>query len=305
MQIESNQHHISINNKYKFKRRLKMIELGKMQKLEVIRKAQIGVYLNSKNNEEKDAILLPKDQVPPEIEIGDEIEVFVYKDSDDRTISTVRKPKLTIGELAVLRVVETTNIGAFLDWGLEKDLFLPFREQVGKVRKGGTYLVGLYVDSSDRLCATMNIYNLLSCESPYKENDRVHGTVYSISKGLGVFVAVDNKYQGLIPNKELYGNYSEGDNVEVRIKKVRQDGKLELSLRKEAYNEIEGDAQKIIDRMKLNGGTLLINDSSSPDLIKAELNMSKGAFKRAVGRLLKEGAIKITNKGIESNPSTK
>ena len=127
----------------------------------------------------------------------------------------------------------------------------------------------------------------------------VHGTIYNISKELGAFVAVDNKYQGLIPNKELYGNYAQGDNVEVRIKKVRPDGKLELSLRKEFYNEIEGDAQKIMDRLKLNDGTLLLNDSSAPELIKAQLNMSKAAFKRAVGRLLKEGAIKITDKGIE------
>jgi uncharacterized protein len=225
--------------------------------------------------------------------------VFVYKDSEDRIIATVRKPKLTIGELSALSVVETTKIGAFLDWGLEKDLFLPFREQVGKVVKGGTYIVGLYIDNSFRLCATMNIYNLLSSEAPYKQNDRVRGTVYSISKELGAFVAVDNKYHGLIPNKELYGNINEGENIEVRIKRVGQDGKLELSLRQEAYNEIEGDAQKIMASLKSSGGTLWINDSSSPEHIKAELNMSKGAFKRAVGRLLKEGAIKITEKGIE------
>ncbi len=277
-----------------------MIELGKMQKLEVIRNTPIGIYLNIKNDEGKDAILLPKKQVPPDIEVGDEIEVFVYKDSEDRIISTIKKPKVSIGELAVLRVVETTNIGAFMDWGLEKDLFLPFREQVGKVITGGRYLVGLYIDSSNRLSATMNIYNLLSSESPYKENDRVHGTVYSISKELGAFVAVDNKYQGLIPNKELYGHFSEGDTVEVRIKKVRQDGKMELSLRKEAYNEIESDAQKIAELLKARGGILLINDNSAPERIKAELNMSKAAFKRAVGRLLKEGAIKITDEGIQS-----
>ena len=276
-----------------------MIELGKIQKLEVVRKAQMGVYLNSPNNKNEDAILLPKNQVLQETQIGDEIEVFVYKDSEDRIIATMKKPKLTIGELAMLRVVETSNIGAFLDWGLEKDLFLPFREHVGRVKKGGTYLVGLYIDSSNRLSATMNIYNLLSTESPFKENDRVKGTVYSISKGMGAFVAVDNKYQGLIPNKELYGSYAEGDSVEVRIKRVRQDGKLELSVRKEAYNEIEQDAQKIMDRLKLSGGTLLLNDSSTPERIKAELSMSKAAFKRAVGRLMKEGAIKITDKGIE------
>ncbi len=276
-----------------------MIELGKNQKLQVVRKTKIGAYLNSKSDKSMEDILLPQNQVPQAIETGDEIEVFVYKDSEDRIISTVRKPKLTIGELSVLQVVETTKIGAFLDWGLEKDLFLPFREQIGTVVKGGKYLVGLYIDSSNRLSATMNIYNLLSTESPYKENDSVRGTVYSISKELGAFVAVDNKYQGLIPNKELYGNLNEGDNIEVRIKKVKQDGKLELSLRKEAYNEIEGDARKIMDRLKLSGGALSINDSSSPEHIKTELNMSKGAFKRAVGRLLKEGAIKITDEGIE------
>ena len=275
-----------------------MIELGKTQKLEVVRSAQIGVYLNSKDSKDKDAILLPNNQVPQGTSIGDEIEVFVYKDSEDRIIATMKKPKLTIGELAKLTVVETTKIGAFLDWGLEKDLFLPFREQIGTVKKGSTYLVGMYLDNSNRLCATMNIYNLLSSESPYKQNDRVKGTVYNISKSMGAFVAVDNKYQGLIPNKELYGSYAEGDIVEARVNRVRQDGKLELSLRKEAYNEIEDDAQKIMAKLKSNGGSLPINDSSTPERIKTELNMSKAAFKRAVGRLLKEGVIEITDKGI-------
>jgi len=276
-----------------------MIELGKIQKLVVLRTTQIGLYLNVKNGDSKDDILLPKSQVPEEIEIGDEIEVFVYKDSEDRMISTVRKPMLTVGELAVLKVIENTSIGAFLDWGLEKDLLLPFKEQSGQVLEGSKYLVALYIDSSNRLCATMNIYDLLSSESPYKAKDRVNGIIYSISKELGAFVAVDNKYQGLIPNKELYGNYAEGDNIEVRIKKVKPDGKLELSLRKESYNEIEGDAQIILDRLKLGDGKLMLNDSSSPEHIKTELSMSKGAFKRAVGKLLKEGAIKITDQGIE------
>ncbi|KNY29883.1 CvfB family protein [Pseudobacteroides cellulosolvens] len=276
-----------------------MVDLGIIQKMEVTRKAPNGLYLNVKGNRGKDDVLLPKNQMPHDAEIGDEIEVFVYKDSEDRMISTTKKPKLTIGEMAVLSVVETTGIGAFLDWGLDKDLFLPFREQVGKVVKGGKYLVALYIDSSDRLCATMNIYNLLRTDSPYKVNDQTRGTIYSISKELGAFVAVDNKYQGLIPNKELYGNFSEGDNIVVRIKKVKPDGKLELSTRKEAYNEIESDAQIIMNRLKLSGGTLNINDSSSPELIKVELNMSKAAFKRAVGRLLKEGAIEITDEGIK------
>ncbi len=276
-----------------------MIELGKVQKLEVVRETAIGIYLNARDAEGEEDILLPKSQVPQEIEVGDEIEVFVYKDSEDRMIATVRKPKLTVGELAVLSVVETTNIGAFLNWGLEKDLLLPFREQVGTIQKDGTYLVGLYIDKSSRLCVTMKIFNLLSINPPYKENDWIHGTVYNINDELGIFVAVENKYQGLILNKELYDTYAVGDTIEVRIKKVREDGKLELSLRNEAYNEIEGDAQKIIDKIKSFGGTLLVNDHSSPDQIRAELNMSKKAFKRAVGRLLKEGAIKATEEGIE------
>lgn len=276
-----------------------MIELGRMQTLEVIRKAHNGLYLNSQKGKGQNDVLLPSKQAPEGIDIGDQIEVFVYKDTEGITMATVTKPKLLLGELSVLTVVDTTKFGVFLDWGLEKDLLLPFKEQVGTVVKGGSYLVGLYLNSSERLCATMRIYDLLSAASPYKENDTVQGTVYTINQDLGAFVAIDNKYHGLILNKELYGNYAIGDNVQVRVKKVRPDGKLELSLRQEAYNEIESDAQKILERLKLSGGALQVNDNSSPEYIKAELCMSKRAFKRAAGRLLKEGAIKITDKGIE------
>lgn len=276
-----------------------MIELGQTQRLKVVRKTPIGIYLNAQGDKDEDAILLPNNQLPPVIEVGDEIEVFVYKDSEDRAIATRKEPKIKIGEMAVLKVKEITKIGAFMDWGLEKDLFLPFREQVGNVRKDSSYLVSLYIDSSERLSATMNVYNLLSSDSPYKIKDRVKGTVYTISKGLGAFVAVDNRYQGLIPTKELYRDLTEGDSVEARVKWVRPDGKLELSLRNEAYNEIEEDAKKIMDKLELNKGVLQINDKSAPELIKKEFSISKAAFKRAVGRLLKEGAIKISNKGIE------
>ena len=276
-----------------------MIELGMIQKLIVARQTPIGLYIKSQNDEDEDAILLPNNQLTEKIDIGVEVEVFVYRDSEDKLIATKKKPFITIGELAVLRVIETNSIGAFLDWGLEKDLFLPFKEQSGNVVKDGAYLVGLYIDKSNRLCATMNVYNMLSCESPYKKNDRVKGIVYNVSKEKGAFVAVDNKYQGLIPTKELFSSYSEGDCVDVRIKMVKPDGKLDLSLRNEAYFEIEGDSQKIMERLELGGGTLLINDNSTPEHIKSELGMSKKAFKRAVGRLLKEGAIKITDVGIE------
>ncbi|WP_069998620.1 CvfB family protein [Cellulosilyticum sp. I15G10I2] len=276
-----------------------MIELGKIQNLKVVRKTEIGVYLNSEASNGEADILLPKSQVPPETEIGDIIEVFVYKDSEDRMIATVKNPKVTLGNLAVLSVVQITRIGAFLDWGLEKDLFLPFKQQVGEVVRGKSYLVGIYIDKSDRLCATMKVYDLLSCESPYSENSKAQGIIYRITEEYGAFVAVDNKYHGLIPHKEIYGSYNIGDTVDVRVKKIRPDGKLELSLRKQAFYQMEDDAQKIMNKLKLNGGSLHLSDKSSPESIKTELNMSKASFKRAVGRLLKEGAIKITDDGIQ------
>ena len=213
-----------------------MIELGKVQPLQVIRITSIGAYLNAEDARGHEDILLPMNQVPRNLQVEDEVEVFVYRDSEDRIIATMKKPYITIGELAALKVVDNSKIGAFLDWGLERDLFLPFKEQTYRVEEDGTYLVGLYLDKSSRLCATMDIYKYLSQESPYKENDRVNGTIYKIMDEYGAFVAVDNMYDGLIPNKEFYGDYRCGDNVEVRIKKVKEDGKLELSLRKEAYN---------------------------------------------------------------------
>ena len=277
-----------------------MIELGKMQKLSVGRLTSVGAYLNLKNETSNDDILLPHSQVPVDLSVGDDIEVFVYKDSADRLTSTVRKPKLSVGELAVLKVAEITKIGAFLDWGLEKDLFLPFKEQAGDIKKGGEYLVALYVNNSGRLCATMKVYTYLSSASPYKEKSWVQGTVYSFSDEWGYFVAVDNRYHGLIPIKEAYGSIVVGDSINARIKKVQPDGKLELSMREPAHKEIESDVCIIMEKLSRNRGCLPLNDSSSPDLIKSELNMSKGAFKRAVGRLLKEGAIRMTDDGIET-----
>lgn len=276
-----------------------MIELGRIQKLEIIRMTKIGAFLNTRHGSEKEEVLLPRNQVPQGVEAGDEVEVFVYKDSEDRFIATMKTPKITLGEFAMLRVVENTKIGAFLDWGLEKDLLLPFKEQTCEVKKDREYLVSLYIDKSKRLCATMDIYKLLSDVSTYKANERVEGTIYQIKDDLGAFVAVNNKYSGLIPRKEFYGDYKCGDVVEVRIKKVREDGKLELSLRKEAYNQMDDDAKIIYDRMVAKNGRLSLNDDSSPEEINKELRMSKSAFKRAVGKLLKERKIRITDKGIE------
>ncbi|MEG0036413.1 MAG: S1-like domain-containing RNA-binding protein [Oscillospiraceae bacterium] len=276
-----------------------MIELGKIQMLKVLRLTAIGAYLNTPDGADEDDILLPKNQLSPETQIGDDLSVFVYKDSEDRLIATAKTPKITLGELAVLKVAQVTKVGAFMDWGLEKDLLLPYKEQDGTVKAGDERLVKLYVDSSGRLCASMKIYEQLECKSPYKMNERVSGMIYGFNEQFGFFVAVDNKYHALFLNKELYGSFAIGDILEARVKRIRPDGKLELSVREAAPLAIEGDAQKILDMMKANNGKTKLNDDSSPEAIKNELNMSKKAFKRAVGRLMKEGAVKISDDGME------
>jgi len=275
-----------------------MIELGRIQKLKVLRETSIGVYLGIDNDEDDD-VLLPQSQVPKDIKVGDEIEVFIYKDSEDRRIATTRKPKLTLGEIAPLKVIEITKIGAFLDWGLEKDLFLPFREQKSQIKKGGEYIIGLYLDKSDRLCGTMDVYSILSSDSPYKKDDRVEGIIYNINANIGAFVAVDNKYHALIPRDELHGRHNYRDKVEARVTKVREDGKLDLSLREKAYIQMDKDAIRILEQLIKNGGRLNLHDKSSPEEIKNQLGISKNAFKRGVGRLLKDGKIKILDNGIK------
>ena len=265
------------------------MRLGERQVLTVVKKVEFGVYLGS----DEERVLLPKKQVPEEIEVGDPIEVFLYKDSSDRMIATTREPKITIGKLAVLEVVDVGRIGAFLDWGLEKDLLLPFKEQTTKVEKGDRCLVSLYIDKSGRLCATMKVYPLLRTDPPYKTDDTVQGTVYEVSREFGVFVAVDNKYSALIPRREVYGRMYPGQKIEARVAAVKADGKLDLSSRHRIPEQMDADAQKIVERMEKSGGVLPFTDKADPERIRDELGMSKAAFKRAVGRLLKQGKINI------------
>lgn len=275
-----------------------MIRLGEIQSLILDKLTPQGAYLKEKDFSDE-SVLLPRAQVPNRIELGHEIEVFIYNDSSDRMIATTKKPLLTLGKTAELKVAQVTDIGAFLDWGLEKDLLLPFKEQTCPVQEEKTYLVGLYIDKSDRLCATMDVYKMLASESPYEINDTVSGTLYLIKEELGAFVAVDNQYHGLIPDKEFYGQNRCGDHVEARVVYVREDGKLELSLRDKAYIQMDKDTETILERLTQSEGVLFLNDKSDPNKISEELKMSKRAYKRVVGRLLKEGKIKITETGIE------
>ncbi len=275
-----------------------MIELGKVQELIVVRMKEFGVYL-SENTESEASVLLPKKQVPQGTGIGDRLTVFIYKDSEDRLIATTGKPRLEVGQCGVLEVKDVSKIGAFLDMGLEKDLLLPFKEQSHPVRKGEPCLVALYVDKSQRLAATMKVYNYMSNQSPYHQDDEVSGRIYELNENLGAFVAVDYKYYGLIPKKELFEDYREGDEVLCRVTKVRGDGKLDLSPRKKAHIQMNTDVERVMKVIEEFEGVLPFNDKASPEVIKREFCMSKNAFKRAVGRLLKEGRIRITEKTIE------
>lgn len=270
------------------------MKLGEKQVLTVVKKVEFGVYLGS--SEER--VLLPKRQVPAGIELGDPIEVFLYKDSDDRLIATTNEPKLTLGKLAVLNVVDTNRMGAFLDWGLEKDLFLPFKQQTAKVQKGEKCLVTLYIDKSERLCATMKVYHLLRTDSPYKKDDRVTGIIYDTSENFGVFVAVDHQYSARIPKKDVNGRMQVGDVIEARVTAVKEDGKLDLSVRDKIPAQMDRDAELILKRIQGYGGRLPFTDKAEPERIQKEFGMSKAAFKRAVGRLLKEGKIEILKDGI-------
>lgn len=289
-----------------------MIKLGEIQTLKIVKKVEFGVYLADEGqNEEQNAaerpgqalqtsekVLLPGRQVPREAGIGTEVEVFVYRDSKDRLIATTARPLITLGGVARLRVVQTGQIGAFLDWGLEKDLLLPFKEQKKRVKEGETCLVALYIDKSGRLCATMNVYRYLRQDSPYKKDDRVTGTVYEISDNFGAFVAVDDMYSGLIAKKELYGDVQVGGTVAARVIEVKGDGRLDLSIREKAYLQIEKDAEKILKVIDSYDGALPFTDKASPETIKREMQMSKNEFKRAVGHLLKEKKIIIGEKAI-------
>ena len=268
------------------------MRLGEKQVLTVVKKVDFGVYLGS----DEERVLLPKKQVPEGIEVGDPVEVFLYKDSSDRMIATTKEPKLTLGNLAVLEVVDVGRIGAFLDWGLEKDLLLPFKEQTTKVEKGDRCLVSLYIDKSGRLCATMKVYPLLRTDSPYKKDDTVRGTVYEISREFGVFVAVDDRFSALIPRREVYGRMYIGQQIEARVAAVKADGKLDLSVRGRIPEQMDADAQKIMDRIEKSGGGLPFTDKADPERIRDEFGMSKAAFKRAVGRLLKQGKVRIDEK---------
>lgn len=275
-----------------------MFRLGENQTLVVVKEVEFGIYL-AEDGQSDTRVLLPAKQVPEGTGIGDEIEVFLYKDSQDRLISTTKEAKLKMGEVAALTVESVQQIGAFLDWGLEKDLFLPYKEQIGKVQAGDNILVRLYIDKSHRLCASMTgLYDMLETDSPYQRGDMVHGRVYEFGNDFGTFIAVDDKYSAMIPRHEDCSFLRIGDSIEARVSGVKPDGKLDLTLREKAYMQMDKDAELVLQALDEYAGVLPFNDKASPEVIMREMKMSKNAFKRAVGRLYKERKVEITDKSI-------
>lgn len=271
------------------------MQIGTTQHMTVDHIAGPGAYLRDEDGE---LVLLPAKEAG-RLKAGEDVEAFVYRDSEDRPVATLKKPKIQLGKFAPLKVLSLTKIGAFLDWGLDKDLLLPYSEQSVKVMQNRKYFVQLYLDKSGRLAATMKVYPKLRTDSPYQKGDWTEGYVYQINPSVGAFVAVDNQYNGLIPKEDINDSVHNGESIKVRVVKVRPDGKLQLSPIKKAYKEINTDAVKILTALKNNGGKLPYNDKTAPEVIRAEFDISKGSFKKALGHLLKAGQIVQSEDGIE------
>lgn len=275
-----------------------MLQIGKIQTLEIAKETKFGVYLIAPDGDENERVLLPKSETTEDMKVGETISVYIYRDSEDRIIATTKFPPMELGDTCVLTVKEVNNIGAFLDWGLTKDLFLPYKQQTRPLKAGQQILVGLYLDKSSRLCATMKVYEYLRNDSPYKKDDRVNGVVYEVIESFGAYVAVDNKYSAMIPNKELHQPVRAGELISARVTKVKEDGRLDLSLREKAFVQMDSDALIIYRELMKSGGHLPLGDKSSPEEIKEHFKMSKNAFKRAIGHLYKDKKIEIKPDGI-------
>ncbi len=272
-----------------------MIALGKTQTLLVVNRKSHGVYLGETPDADADSrVLLPAAEVPEGTEVGSGLDVFIYRDSSDRLIATSARPLAEVGETHVFTVSDVTKIGAFLNWGLPKDLLLPFHEQTAKVKAGDEVLAAVYVDRSGRLAATMKVYPYLRTDSPYIPGAAVSGRIYQITEGHGAYAAVDDCFSGMIPEREMPPSVRVGDVLTLRVTSVKEDGKLDLSVREKAYLQMGEDAEHIYKRIAEDfAGELPYDDHADPERIRSDFGLSKAAFKRAVGRLYKERRIAL------------
>lgn len=277
-----------------------MIALGKFSELEVLRQVEQGMYLDAGPLGD---ILLPNRYIPEGLEVGEDVRVFLYCDSMDRPIATTETPLAQADEFAFLQVKEVNDFGAFLDWGLTKDLIVPFREQNSPMEAGEFYVVRVYVDSTtDRMVATSRLGRYLKKENEMlKEGEEVSVMVVSEAEN-GYRVIVEEEYWGRIYANEIFQPIKSGDRLTAYVKKIREDKLLDISLQRNNHEEVSTAAQTILDKVKEAGGLLALTDKSSPELIYEELKMSKKAFKRTIGMLYKQRLVALEKEGIRLIP---
>jgi predicted RNA-binding protein (virulence factor B family) len=273
-----------------------MIKVGDYNVMKVLREVDFGFYLD----DGAEGILLPKRFVPTGLAVGNEIKVFVYHDSEGRLLATTQQPKGVVGEIVKLKAVTVTNQGAFLDWGLMKDIFVPKSKQLGGMREGAEYLVKIYIDEqTGRVAATEKIEPFLSNETlTVEENESVDLTVYRRTD-IGYLVIINNKHTGVLHFNEIYQSIGVGDKMKGFIKKIRPDNTIDVVIGKQGYERVEDEAGKILRLLNENNGYLPYHDKSDPDEIYEFFGMSKKAFKMAVGTLYKQQKISLAKTGIK------
>lgn len=275
-----------------------MLQIGTYHTLKIARDTKVGLFLVNENEE----VLLPKKYVPADFHIGDDITVFVYLDHEERPVATTLKPYITLNQFAVLKVNYTNKFGAFLDWGLEKDLFVPFKEQARPMEKDKRYVVYLYEDEkTNRLVASSKINQFLEQESIDLEKNQEVDVMVSHITDVGINVIINGKYRGLAYKNEVFETVSPGYKTKAYIKLVRPDGKIDVSFQKLGVEVIDASAQSVLQALQQNNGFLALNDDSHPEEIKSVLKMSKKSFKKAIGSLYKQKLISIKENGIQLN----
>ena len=273
--------------------------IGKNVNLEVLRSTEIGLFLDTEDRN-YNGILLPKRYVPSGVEVGDFMDVFVYRDSEDRIIATRLDPYIRVGEFSYLNVNKVESYGAFLDWGLPKDLFVPLSQQRSLMVDNGFYLVYAYLDEqTDRIAATAKVHRFLQNEAEYLELEQEVDLLICDETDLGVRVIVNNKFWGLIFHNEIFQNLEEGQKTIGYVKGIRlEDNKIDITLKKQGMAEVKDARSQIIEALHDSNGFLPLNDKSAPELIYDELEMSKKVFKKAIGNLYKDKMITIKKDGI-------
>ncbi|QNF33878.1 GntR family transcriptional regulator [Adhaeribacter swui] len=272
-----------------------MVAIGDYNELEIAKEVDFGVYLDSEDGE----ILLPTKYVPDDARVGDLLRVFIYRDSEDRMIATTLEPKAKVGDFAALRVKDTNQYGAFLDWGLEKDLFVPFNNQRDKMQAGRSYVVYVYLDdSSDRIVGTAKYEKFLKKEVDNLTEGQEVNLIIAGYTDLGFKVIINNQYLGMLYKNEVFRELSIGEQTKGYVKKIREDQKIDVTLQRTGFGEVKDAAQIILDKLRATNGQLPLSDHSHPDEIYQTLGMSKKTFKKAIGTLYRQGQIVLQEQGI-------